>query len=1131
MRDGASVRARQLAKLTSLLQDTRRSGDASALFRSRTVRRVVELHEAREPNDLKVGLVLGWFHWFRYLALPEGADRPELQRAVDEFVPCFLVGMEELPADLLPLLAREAALPARALAAQCLNSTDPEALTAAIELCRRVVAAADERDPRYPRILLTLVSALHARFERDRSSDDLDEIINEAMKAALLSGPDDPSYAEALSLVGVGLLARYRRTGHLEDLAQAENVTRQAVAASAEGGLDRAGRMSNLSNVLKQKYYHSGNLAHLLEAVSVARDAVATVPAALPPFAGLSSNLAAALVAAFERVGRLADLDDAVTATRNAVQATPTGHPDRPMYLSNLAAALRTRYVRLGATEDLAEARESALESFGTCPPEHPHHGRFLSVSRAVHQTAYEHSGAAEHLEMFSANAFIALIATPDSHPEFPLRASEFADIARLRFEHGESEKALQESIDWSRRALNSSSAAREHPELVSRYAQVLRTRYTAGGAPSDLDEAIAWAQKAVDLATTDRTSRTGHLINLAGCLQLRAEHRDSCSYAERAAGVWREVAQNESAAPSQRIEAGLQAATLLARLGRYAAAAESAEEAVLLFPQTAARRLGRRDRQQAISRYAGLAGTAAALALEAAAPDDPEAAERAAGLLEVGRAVLLGQALEVRGDLAELTERRPELAARFRELREHLDQPEAVEIGIWDRVQPGGGTDARHYLNQELAELLRIIRSLPGLDRFGLPPSPAELRSAAAEGPIILINVNGHRSDALLITQDRVRALPLPGLTPDAVARQVEAFDRALGPTSSGESAEERSAMLAGVLQWLWDNAAGPVLTALGHTRTPGPADADIHAATDDTEWQSWPRVWWAPGGLLGTLPLHAAGHHTEKPADPAQRRTVLDRVVSSYTPTVRALHHARERARARGPIDHSAAHSLVVAMPATPGLPNDGRLWQVDDEVRAVRRHLPDAEVLLGPEPDSPSTGSPDTVPTRANVLVRLPHSAVAHFACHGTTDPDDPSRSLLLLHDHATHPLTVAQLAPVLLDRAQLAYLSACSTAVTHADTLVDEAIHLATAFQIAGYPRVIGTLWTIKDNIAVTMADLFYQGLATGTSPLDPGRSAYALHHTVRRVRDGHGLPQGFHRAATPALWAAHIHVGV
>ncbi|MYX40196.1 hypothetical protein GTW59_03695, partial [Streptomyces sp. SID89] len=52
----------------------------------------------------------------------------------------------------------------------------------------------------------------------------------------------------------------------------------------------------------------------------------------------------------------------------------------------------------------------------------------------------------------------------------------------------------------------------------------------------------------------------------------------------------------------------------------------------------------------------------------------------------------------------------------------------------------------------------------------------------------------------------------------------------------------------------------------------------------------EEWPRLWWSPGGALAALPLHAAGHHDG-------RRSVLDRVVSSYTPTVRALAYARAR------------------------------------------------------------------------------------------------------------------------------------------------------------------------------------------------------------------------------------------
>ncbi|WP_345034643.1 CHAT domain-containing protein [Streptomyces sannanensis] len=96
-------------------------------------------------------------------------------------------------------------------------------------------------------------------------------------------------------------------------------------------------------------------------------------------------------------------------------------------------------------------------------------------------------------------------------------------------------------------------------------------------------------------------------------------------------------------------------------------------------------------------------------------------------------------------------------------------------------------------------------------------------------------------------------------------------------------------------------------------------------------------PTVWWAPDGLLGQLPLHAAGHYDD-PAGSPGRRTVLDRVVPSYTPTVRALRHARQRASA--PPARTPA-GLIVAMPTTPGVERDLRF--VPDDVEAVRSRLP--------------------------------------------------------------------------------------------------------------------------------------------------------------------------------------------
>ncbi|MEV6057164.1 CHAT domain-containing protein [Streptomyces sp. NPDC052107] len=144
-------------------------------------------------------------------------------------------------------------------------------------------------------------------------------------------------------------------------------------------------------------------------------------------------------------------------------------------------------------------------------------------------------------------------------------------------------------------------------------------------------------------------------------------------------------------------------------------------------------------------------------------------------------------------------------------------------------------------------------------------------------------------------------------------------------------------------------------------------------------------------------------------------------------------------------------------------------------------------------------------------------------AHFACHGTSDRTNPSQSQLLLHDHDTSPLTVSALTQVNLTRAQLAFLSACSTADPGREDLLDEAIHLTSAFQLVGFPHVVGTLWPIDDRLAAEIAESFYARLTTGPSgTLDPSQSAAALHQTIQAVRDRY--------PATPSLWAGYLHAG-
>jgi hypothetical protein len=373
----------------------------------------------------------------------------------------------------------------------------------------------------------------------------------------------------------------------------------------------------------------------------------------------------------------------------------------------------------------------------------------------------------------------------------------------------------------------------------------------------------------------------------------------------------------------------------------------------------------------------------------------------------------------------------------------------------------------------------------------------------------VVTLNVSPHRSDALLLTPGGIVHVALPELDYDTVVDRVNAFHQDLAavrdaavPPVARKAAQAR---LRSALGWLWDAAMEPVLDALGYTGRPPSG--------------TWPRVWWCPTGPLALLPLHAAGHHTDpRPTgDERAPRTVMDRVVSSYTPTIRALRHARRKIRA-----HSAPRdrSLIVALSTTPGLPNDGRLPNVPTEAAEVRSLLPRPVLLADPGVSASASGP--AVATRAAVLGYLPDCTIAHFACHGYSDPTDPSRSRLLLHDHLDTPLDVGSLASIALDRARLAFLSACSTALSADTSLLDEAIHIASAFQIAGFPQVIGTLWEINDKLAVDVAAFFYAGLTNEEGHLDTGLAARALHDAVHHVRGRY--------PDTPSLWAAYLHTG-
>ncbi|KAG2104728.1 CHAT domain-containing protein [Suillus discolor] len=83
-------------------------------------------------------------------------------------------------------------------------------------------------------------------------------------------------------------------------------------------------------------------------------------------------------------------------------------------------------------------------------------------------------------------------------------------------------------------------------------------------------------------------------------------------------------------------------------------------------------------------------------------------------------------------------------------------------------------------------------------------------------------------------------------------------------------------------------------------------------------------------------------------------------------------------------------------------------------------------------------------------------------------------------------------------------QFAFLSACQTTVGD-EKSPDESNHLAAAMQFSGFCGVIGSMWSVKDEVAREVVSGFYDTLIDDSRRLDCTRAAMALHQAVKKLR--------------------------
>jgi CHAT domain-containing protein len=483
-------------------------------------------------------------------------------------------------------------------------------------------------------------------------------------------------------------------------------------------------------------------------------------------------------------------------------------------------------------------------------------------------------------------------------------------------------------------------------------------------------------------------------------------------------------------------------------------------EKAVKSLPLVSPRFLENNDKQDQLGEFEGLASMAAVAALNAG-----EKAQTALELLEMGRGVISGLLMDTRTDVTDLNIDDEKLSKEFELYKGLLDPP--IDPRSVTSMSYVNDTPAQDRLrqHQEISEkfdaIIASIRSMPGQEGFLLPPSESEIMAAAAKGPIVVININQYRCDAFIVESHQIRLKTLPLLSESQI--RIRFLDQGLKRTSLEK------------LKWLWDVAALPILDALEYKETP--------------EEDAWSRMWWVCTGVLSHIPIHAAGDHYKKGGD-----TVLDRVMSTYTSSIKALIHMRKReVHALAP--SQSAHAVLVSMRKTPGYGPDATLRYAEDEIAIAASSCS----TLGLEVLEPEK-------CKDAVIKALPSCRVFHFAGHGKSNPTNPAESKLLLEDWETTPLTVSSLRDYQIQHGSsfLGYLSACETGRIEAENLVDEGIHLVSALQLAGFKHVIGTLWEVSDKHSVDVTRHLYETLEK--EGLNDTAVCRGLHRALRSIRD-------------------------
>jgi hypothetical protein len=615
-------------------------------------------------------------------------------------------------------------------------------------------------------------------------------------------------------------------TGVTALLDEAIALHRKALALRTAGHPLRSMSCNNLANALHDRYKSTGVIALLDEAITLHREALSVRPAGHLYRAHLCNDLAGALQSRYAVTGVTALLDEAITLLREALVLQPAGHPDRSMSCNNLAIVLRTRYEMTGSSDLLDEAITLHREDLALQPAGHPNRATSCDNLASALHTCYAMTGAADLLDEAITLHRKALALRPAGHPDRSMSCNNLANALRTRYEVTGNSDLFDEAITLRRQVLHLQPAG--HPLRAMsciNLADQLLLYFQKTQNVTAIDEALVLARESAASAFSSFLWKP--LLTLCNiCTEQGSPHLSISTATEylsqasalhpdnipefmrimqhRLARIWSMQSTWTADLPLSLLSAYSNLIDMLSRMTGY----------VLDIPS-----------QLTALKSARSFGSDACIAALLS-----NHSRQAMELVDHAHGVIWAQALHQRD--AQLQELPADLAAELGTLLRAVSVPvTASGHQTSEQRVPGflSPQDVRHEQNSRIQTLLTEIRTMPGLDRFMLGHTYAELRKTANKHPVVVLVAARGQAYALIISDskaDSPHSLAL-NITSDSLSSLRDYVGRAglrngQSPDHMDEDARlglakpvKKDASIA-VLSDLWLHVVKPVLDYL---------------------------------------------------------------------------------------------------------------------------------------------------------------------------------------------------------------------------------------------------------------------------------------------------------------------------